>query len=81
MSARRKAESLILATSSGQDCLRISQSGERKTGLRMSQSGRRRQSTHKPVYVTGIITRTKTGTNRPIDEGAGDSPAPLINDN
>ena len=25
--------------------------------------------------------RTKTGTNRPIDEGAGDSPAPLINDN
>ena len=27
------------------------------------------------------ITRTKTGTNRPIDEGAGDSPAPLINDN
>ena len=32
------------------------------------------------VHVTAI-TRTKTGTNRPIDEGAGDSPAPLINDN
>ena len=27
------------------------------------------------------ITRTKTGTNRPIDEGGGDSPALLINDN
>ena len=32
------------------------------------------------VHVTAI-TRTKTGTNRPIDEGAGDSPVPLINDN
>ena len=27
------------------------------------------------------FTRTKTGINRPIDEGAGDSLAPLINDN
>ena len=31
------------------------------------------------LYVT-VITRTKTGINRPIDEGAGDSLAPLIND-
>ena len=63
MSARRKAESLILTTSSGQGSLRISQSGERKTGLRMSQSGRRRQSTHKPVYVTAI-GRTNAGINK-----------------
>ena len=46
----------------------MSQSGERKTGLRMSQLGRRRKSPNEPVYVTGIVLIAR-GINKAEDDG------------
>ena len=67
-------------TTRGRMMRRIRNQGGSKTGRRKPPSGRRTDSPHEPVYVM-TITQTKTGINRPIDEGAGDSLAPLINDN